>query len=100
MINAFTSDPQLISVLLVVYPLFLAFVAWFLLRKKSNKREVYFILGFLVMIGVYVFLPDPAVVQSLYVNQGDYGPVVLYGTVAAGLLVVAMLFFRKHLGER
>jgi len=92
-------SPDVISILLVLYPLIFVLVAWYLLRKRKSKRELYFILGMLTMIGVYVFLPDPSLIQKLYVEGSDYGPILLYGTISAIFLLVAIFFFRKHLEQ-
>ncbi len=92
-------SPQEVAILLSLYPILFALVAWYMFRKSKNKKEPYLVLSLLIMVLAYVFLPDPSLIQKLYVEGGDVQPVLLYGTIGGVLLFIAIFYFKKHVGE-
>ena len=47
----------------------------------------------------YIFAPDPSVIYRLYTEKGDVATPLIFSTVAAVALFVAVFFFRRHLRE-
>lgn len=94
-------DATGISLLLSLYPIVFVLLIWYMLRgmKKGGKtkKEFFFLLMFLALATFYIMAPDPALVQKLYVEGGDFKPVVIFSTVSAVALFVAIYYGRKHM---
>lgn len=84
-----------LTLALCIYPVLFAFIAWYLLRKGKGKKETWFILGMLIMILAYMFLPNPSL--ELYMQGGNTETALAFGTIAGVLLFVAIYFFKRHM---
>ncbi len=94
-------DSTQISLLLSLYPIVAVLVIWYLLKAKKDskktKKEFFFLLVFLSMAIFYIMAPDPSLIQKLYVEGGDFTPVIAFSTVSAVALFVAVYYGKKHL---
>ena len=95
-------NPLTVSGAIVLLPFVAtAFLIYFLYRQKHSeaktRRYMYFVLGFVFLTMFYVVIPDPELIQSLYINQGDYTTPITWSFVGAVLLFLSIYVFRKHL---
>jgi hypothetical protein len=91
-------DATTLTLLITLYPVLFVLVFWLLL-KGGRKKETFLVLGLLAMTIFYIFAPDPSVIYRLYTEKGDVATPLIFSTVAAVALFVAVFFFRRHLRE-
>lgn len=95
-------DSTQISLLFSLYPILAVLVFWYLLRGKQkgkSKKEFFFLIMFLALATFYIMAPDPSLIQKLYVEGGDFRPILVFSTVSAVALFVAVYYGKKHLGD-
>lgn len=94
-------DSTQISLLFSLYPIVAVLVFWYMLKGKKKghktKKEFFFLLMFLAMATFYIMAPDPSLIQKLYVEGGDFTPIIAFSTVSAVALFVAVYYGKKHL---
>jgi len=94
-------DTTEISLLFSLYPVILVFIAWYMLRGRKQtqkaKKEFFFLLIFLALAIFYIMAPDPSLIQKLYVEGGDFKPILVFSTVSAVALFIAVYYGKKHM---
>ena len=69
-------------------------------KKRRDNTVLWLILASTMAITLaYIFIPDPAVITSLYTSKGDYTTPILFSVVGASFLLV-YLFLLKKSGRR
>ena len=95
-------NPLTASGIIVLAPIFAITVLIYILYRSKHteqktKKMMWLVLGFVFLTVFYITAPDPSVIQSLYIDKGDYATPVFWSLVAAMLLFVSIYYFRKHL---
>ena len=96
MIDSLTATTSIIFV-----PIIVAIVSVFLLYKrkhnsKSTKKYMYFVAGFVLLTAFFIAVPDPSLIQTLYVDKGDYTTPMMWSVVSAVFLFFCIYTFKKH----
>lgn len=79
---------------IVLLPSLIVLLYYFFV-KRGNNRKLFFLLGFLSITLFYIFAPDPAVIQSLYIQKGDFIPPLTFSLIASAFLILALFYFRR-----
>lgn len=88
-------NPYLWALMISLIPVLIV-LGIYLFRNVNNKRGIPFLLGFLAITVFYIVAPDPMHLATFYIAQGDYVTPLISAGVSGVLLVIAVIFFKKH----
>jgi len=94
-------NPLTATGIIIIAPILAVAILTFLMfrrnhSKRITKRYMYLVWGFVFLTLFYIMAPDPSVIQSLYINQGDYSTPLTWSIIGATLLFVCIYVFKKH----
>lgn len=83
--------------LISLLPLAAVTLAFLLFKNGRNMRkDLVFLFGFLSITAFFIFNPDPILVNSLYIEKGEYQIPVYTAAVSTIFLFLAVFLFRKY----
>lgn len=93
-------DPFEITSAIVMLPVIIVLILWYVYQRKTRSRSVrkdlHFVLGFICLSLFYIFAPDPSVIQKLYVEGGDITTTIIYSGIAGLFLALSVIVFKRY----